>query len=1855
MKPLRNILKNIIITGLFLLPLHRSQAQTIDWQGTTGETYVFEISNNEALKLLKSQPKDSLILKMLHTPKGSFKGSRWDNEPRQGHFLHARIIRNKVNFNYEPVIPFNVFLFKEYGALTIQVTDISGEIRGDAKIKLGRSQIEYDKNSRTYTTDDFWSEDPTRILTVELDKFMAIFDLRKYPVSSWYSSYYDRKGQSPDFYSYMITDKNKYKPGETVRFKSYALSGKKRPIKDSLEIWMSMPNRYEYKKISALSPYHEGGFAGEVNLVDSLKLRLDQSYYIQLRDDKGRIVSSTVFKYEDYELYDNKLEIELDKKIHFYPDTNKVTIKATDANGLYLLDAKADVTIKRGTVHKSYTDILSLPDILLQKQIDLDSYAPTLFEIPSDIFKQSDCEYDVSVKIVTFDNQRMEQQRRASFYYSANNIQATTDNDSIITFSFYELGKERAIKAELKYNGTGESKIIDLPYSEVFNQKLNLYQIKGIDADVNKSILTSSIPSRLDLTGGIEKDSFNVKLVNPLNLKISWYIYQGNSLLEKGSGTEFDFKYPNTDLEVAHYVEMFYFIGDEEQAFRRVFVPKTEFLNVTIDLPDRVYPGQKINAAISVKDNLGKAVADVDLTALSVNTLLGYYVPDLPYYGAPPRTREQRASYSMDDRSYSFSMPLDYKFWNRLANLENTDYYKFTYPWYTMFRHIVDTPDGTTQFAPYIMKDGEAIEIYAIERNGLPLYFSWTEQPKAYSFPAIDTTCQTISLRLPDRVIRLDSIYFEKGKKTIFSIDLSHLPEKAKVIKINNGNSFTNEEIKRYGDYISRLPVKENADYTYIEKDHAIYPVFHSCLMPYRNSVLAGPIPGGYARYDNSVEYNHEGGFSYKFDKNVVYKYPENVFPAYLRYKYSNEFNDLNDFVLNAQEFRRKLVECQKGKSDWHPENIHISDYRLNMNFRLPKEKDMSGVSNLLFEDTKTGNIIYPDRFEYDQRQYSEIPVGQYNIILLYNNGKYLKQEDIAFIEKTYLDVNMSKLAIHEADSVSLKWLSLKSVRIKYYTPYTVSERTILKTSARTFGNTITGIVKDGTGEPLIGVTIQVAGTQYGAITDMDGKFSIGIDGYEARLKFSYIGYKPKEVNVSVKSEITMILEEDAASLDEVVVVGYGVQKRNYLTGSVSSVSGADISLVAPPEELEDVANENNNTTDIEDRLYSELMQLTGLRSNFSDVGFWEPRLFTDKKGKAEFSVTFPDNITRWDAVVYAMNRKLKTGTARKSIRSFKPLMAELKTPLFLVVGDSSYFAGTIRNYTKDAEIQGKIMFKLQEDTLMRKNIDFVNSYSEKLFVTATATDSITTQYLFTRDDGYTDGEQRGISVVSQGTELAEGTLRFLSNGDEVEATAGDNEKVYVSVSGKQLDVYMDATSYLTGYKYACNEQLASKLIGLLNYRVYQQYLGKDFKHDKQVDEIIDRLLKTRNDKQLWSWWGLSSNTSFWISAHIMRALKMAKDHGYKVNLDLREVETDYADIKPYRGSSLSDIEIIHALSEWGAKQDYAKAVDILEKEVKRSQAYDDSMVDVNRGKYNYYSQKRSYLKEKLLLLEIRQKQNIGYESDSLTKYLKKAILGEIYCDDGRAARDWYSDKLNNTLIAYRIIRNDSVLQALKEPMQMYILGTKANGWNTYQAASALATVFPDLIAEAYSKDKPATVMLSGKENKAITKFPYNTELNPGESLKIQKKDGMPLIYTAYSYKLVTTEHTGEAFKVNTYLPNVDKLTAGVPATLSVIVDVKQEKATYVMIEVPIPAGCSYISKRQNYSYRNGEVYREYFKEKVVIFCESLPPGIYTYNIELLPRYTGSYILNPAKVELMYFPVINANNNLRRINIIERE
>ena len=107
----------------------------------------------------------------------------------------------------------------------------------------------------------------------------------------------------------------------------------------------------------------------------------------------------------------------------------------------------------------------------------------------------------------------------------------------------------------------------------------------------------------------------------------------------------------------------------------------------------------------------------------------------------------------------------------------------------------------------------------------------------------------------------------------------------------------------------------------------------------------------------------------------------------------------------------------------------------------------------------------------------------------------------------------------------------------------------------------VTGIITDKTGEPVIGANIVVKGTTNGTISGMDGRFSLEIPNNNAVLQVSYIGYLTQDIAVNNRKEINVRMVEDTQSLEEVVVVGYGTQKKEVVTAAITSVKADDIAV----------------------------------------------------------------------------------------------------------------------------------------------------------------------------------------------------------------------------------------------------------------------------------------------------------------------------------------------------------------------------------------------------------------------------------------------------------------------------------------------------------------------------------------------------------------------------------------------------------------------------------------------------------------------------------------------------------------------
>jgi TonB-dependent SusC/RagA subfamily outer membrane receptor len=662
------------------------------------------------------------------------------------------------------------------------------------------------------------------------------------------------------------------------------------------------------------------------------------------------------------------------------------------------------------------------------------------------------------------------------------------------------------------------------------------------------------------------------------------------------------------------------------------------------------------------------------------------------------------------------------------------------------------------------------------------------------------------------------------------------------------------------------------------------------------------------------------------------------------------------------------------------------------------------------------------------------------------------------------------------------------------------------------------------------------------------------------------------------------------------------------------------------------------------------------LRRHFADHAWWRPTLVTDAQGRAHTDVVLPDDITSWDTFVIGSGPRGRQGSRTGRIRAFKALLATLASPRFLVAGDRVQVLGKTLNYQPDMA-RVTTTFRVGGQVVRSQARRVATAVIDTLTVTApAAADSLQLTFSLTQASGYADGEQRSLPVLPVGTRERLGTFATLTAADTTMQLPLDPSlgEVQLRVESDALPTLLAEIHHLQQYAYLCNEQAASRLLALLLEQRIQTLQGVPFKDQKIVEFLIKKLLDGRHQPEgIWGTWP-ASDVSPWATVHVVEALLAAEKLGYPTHLDrtpllaylLHELDESLSQPTPahhYLGYFRSDddqIRLLKLLHDLGAPADYGTYLRRIEATAPR----------------------RAPLDRYLALTELRQQLGFSYQLDTLRRYRLRTELGGVsYADTLPGRHSFYryllTDRVGPTLLAYRILRQQGGHAAELVRIRTYLLGLRGGGYwrSTYEAAQILTTIGPDLLVPGTGGNM-AQVEVSGSPalpTGPITKFPLALTLPAGTgSLTLRKQGGLPVYATAYQTRWNPTPAAAAApFTVTTTLAGQAgsrvALPAGHPAELLVTVDVKAE-ARYVLLEVPIPAGCSYGDPaRPNYL----EVHREYLKHQVGIFIDKLPVGRHTFQVALQPRYQGSYTLNPVRVEMLYFPTKYGRTASKRVTI----
>ncbi|MBD0401600.1 carboxypeptidase-like regulatory domain-containing protein [Flammeovirga sp. EKP202] len=1911
-------------------------------------TYVYQITNQEAEQIFKKgiQTIDDSFYHSLVDSVAEDLQSQKTKYPT-GHYLLTKAEKGFQHVELYSQEAIDVFVLNNDKDLVVQVYDLEGNSIENATVKVNQVKLRFDAERHSYVDQ---KSNKDGLLKVTYGEYTSFIDLSKRHNNSAFKRSYKKvvysfplkyiylpiqyivylpidgvksiKNQYPtgtiyqtknifkkksryqsDYKGYFVFSKPKYKPYEKVKFKTYIVHKKTgKPYHKPLTVVVS---RYsKEKKLGEIVPYDKGGYTYDFNLVDSLDLKLDYNYTIKLLDEKENTIVEGRFKYEDYELGKNELTVRVENENHFKGKKANLFIMATDENELSLMDAKVEVIVMTKKISEYYAESVFVPDTLYTTHQDLAPKGETKIVLSDSLFPKASFEYKVKVVMSTSDNEVKQKTKTLQYWYEQHEIASSLQKEELeLSYLFNgdtveKKGKVYGVDAfgntTLQREGKFPLKLSISPFYESYKVELEDYE---------QVIKISDLFSALQVYTDRTADSIEVEVSNPRNLPFVYTFYKKNALQQKGYTKDLHFKIGVKDNQ-NYYFTINYLWGGEVKKENYIIGALNDYrLNLDVDAPQLISPGQNSTIEVKVTDHKGKPVEGVDITAYGITKKFDHTEKNPPIFTKKKKAKTVVNNFQLAHKARKGNLSLDYSTWKVLAGLDSIPYYQFLFPEKGIYQTTSLVENNITQFVPFVVHQGNIEPVKVIYVDNEPVYFAWATIDQPYAV-RISKGKHNIRLRTEKNELFLKDIEFEEGVKSIISVDRSYpLPN----VKVEDRKwNYSDEELELWSKYTLAYQTRFS-NYALLEQKENVY--FLNTSYYYRKKYdLVGPVLG---QIDLTVldgyksSFYFDSGNKYSFSESNISMKPFDLRKHIFQLK-SSATQEFYDEVLTKEQIKKKwklyLEEQRKSKAVYsYPRRTYNGKGKLIVDIHEVKDKQtLLPLNKLLVKlDDPEFIRVYPGSIN----TFHSLDSGYYQLIYFYSENRYHIEDSLKIHTQgvNYYSFNQSKQYKQDQFGKEVSEIIEKSIYQK--SGREQKDRDLIKVqhhyrdafSFKGEGNIVNGIVyEEGSNTPLPGVNVNILGTNYGTITDLEGKFSIKIPKNRDVLRFSFIGYKEQDVVVK-GGTLQVILEADMEALEEIVIIGYGTQSKKEVTGAVASVavrknpdetimirgvtssggngdplyvingkvftgdfSTIDPNLIQNITILKDAASiavygskgsngviliEMSSSAFQEIKLamsgsegmtndfITQAQNRNSIRNNFQDNAFWQPQLKSDKEGKVKFEVTFPDDITKWNTHFLAMNGKKQSGSVTHSIKSYMPLAGQVNLPRFLVASDQAKAIGKSLNYMGDT-LQSNIVFTIDQQKQWEKTIAISDAHIDTLSFTSTK-DSVALSYTVTSKNGFFDGEERSIPVYPLGIELAKGGFYILETDTTIHLESNDNPtKVYAKSS--YLGALESEIEHVIQYRYLCNEQLASKLKTHLSAYAISKHRGEKYKSIPEIEKLIKKLAKNTNKEQLWGWWE-GNTTSYWISKHVLEAFVEAQKYDFDVPFDRIELTEKLLVNFHTEEFQTNKLKILQLISDLDPEGHYQKYISELEAKENPSLNYE------------------------LQLLQLKQKQGLPIDLNSLQQYQQTTMFGNIYYnkEEEETIVGWRNriidNDIQNTLLVYQLFKADSVNNHEKElkKIRNYLLEQRKTGYwvNTYTSSKIIETVLPDIL-KGNKEPIPQTLTISGSINQTVSNFPMELDLQKGDEITIIKSGDLPIYLTQYTkYWENAPKAKSDHFEVNTYFEDQSNtnIKAGNKVNLVVEVDVKKS-ADYVMVNVPIPAGCSYASKRKGTYY---EVHREYFKNEVAIFCKTLKKGKCTFTVELLPRYNGNYHLNPAKAELMYFPTFYGNNELKEVGI----
>ncbi len=1814
-------------------------------QGQKITPVYYQLSHEEARQLIESkwQFNDSF----LHTP---IEGILDENQLANGYYLKMEIRNEVEQINLINSSNLSIHILPNDRDLVVSVLDALDRPIPNATVHFGEKKLKYDNISHTYFRKRSHLE---KTLKIEANgeivflpvingspqyykrrwqqlKGRSVVKVVSFPVTLLWRTYHFFKRiiqyghlsfyALPQFrkrphLGYIVSNKPIYRPGDTLKVKLFFTKKNGHPWKKDIDLRIiQSPN---YKKIATLpmTKLGSGNYAVNFPLPKDIKLDTRLDLHPLFNKSKRANISMSV-KIEDYQLDQTSYQLSSSKKN--YIKGEKIILKATarDKNGQNIVDGQLKMIVTASATNWQQT--IYLADTLWRHKQALRPKAGTQIVLPDSIFPNA----NMTVKInAWFVNSRGETKNK-SLQFTYDNLREYAKPDLKIEENFLVINtgdpsKSYGLKTILSDGKESKTKPVKLPFREKIATSIALYELYLEDKLVASLDMTRRTPP-VYFEGHAQNDSLFIQLDNSMKLPIHWQLLAGKKQIKSGFTQAASFQWKGRNHPSKQYKLLYQFTWAGKPQSREVEILNLKKkLDITLYQPIQTAPGTDVPLKIKVTDYKGRPASGVNLSAVTINSTFEgssfYNTSKISY--KTPKNRFLYNNYHLQSlRNYYWKRPID-SFAYRHFNLGKQLYYQLRHPQNGVFIHTDSTEMAVPQLAPFIVKNGVLQPIYMIYCNRKLVYYYGSDSPVPYAFKA-RPGINKIDIRTLNAIYTIN-VSIKEGQKLLLSIDEDNYSSNTDypIIKRKMPTELNPQEKQIIGNSLLTFQHLQTANYYVWNQNGDVYQFRQnntkllSKIGPFMpNDTIYFQIRGGF-----KTSFIFEPGFKYEISpqRQRLYQYEE--FPSRHHYLPSIQpRSELDDTLLSTRDIQRNLPWIYP-IIDKIPDTVYASSGRIKFDIKNLPEQNIDFIALQKFDSS----LIF---FNAQYRAIGNLQPGNYTLFVGTIFDKFIQKNIVIKANTTTLLPPIDWQNAQTMETGNPLWQQLQSGQKRPQISYKEKKYSPKKYLYYSDSRMLSGIVTDQT-NPLIGASVYIKGTNIGTTTDFDGYFELLIPDHPYELVVSYTGYHRQEIGLKSGGIVDIRLTESVA-LQEVVVSGLGI-KRDRRTMAYATLSGktTGISIRGSRSSATKFHNDGLNIISPLNQLKESFNSNAAVRSNFRDDALWSPSLITDKNGETYLHYRLPDDITAWNTTVIGMDKKKRIGIGQSQIKSILPITAELAMPRFLLAGDEVNIIGKTVNYTQDS-FALTTRFE-QEGQLVQKQYYQLKDYviDSVSIIAPNNQDSLHLTYQV-ETKNYADGEKRQVVLHPVGTKETLGQFYILEKDTNIIFRPRQNtEKVELYFAGSQVNALIDIVDDLIIYPYGCNEQLSSKLIALLLKKQINSLRGLPFTESKTILEIIAKLQKSQNANGAWGWWknGTSSN---WITHHVIKALSMAREQGY--------------DSPPLEKARLFITSNIGRSSEKSLLADL-----LLLKEAGQNMDYQSYIRQIDPQKLNLYNQ--------LQLLLLKQSLQMPYSVDSLLQKGHKTLHGGLYF--GEKNYRFFNNDILPGLLAYEFLQKEGKTAEATQ-IQRYLIEQKQS-YNTYLAASVLSVLLPDMLQKYDFKQSANINLLQGDQMIKIDSFPFSTQLNAQQNIELQKQGTGPVYATIYQTIFnKNPQPKTNFFKVSSHLKQGNRvsnhLKKGSSAQLIVEVSVERE-AEYVLIEIPIPAGTSYYSKVNNRRYP--EVHREYFREKTAIFCQKLKKGNYTFTIDLEPRFTGKYTLNPVKVEEMYFPVFYGQNGIKQVEI----